>query len=257
MIDTVDRTDVVTIGSGKKLLIVNSGPGFTHHYIKPPLEYLAPDYELHFYDQPGCGQHMTPDANPTLQTSAQHLNSLIRNISEHEPITVLAHSWGGALFMAAVALGNIADRIEKVLLVATMPWTRELYEKVRQQFIERIPIEALEQFGQALTENRPGAELMNFILPYYSPEPVPLTGEIFHFNSDTYGKVNESLDDFDYRSAFNSLEDVHIILGEKDFITEDLFMSLMNNRTRLTVMKDVGHVPFYEKPKEFQEILGL
>ncbi len=256
MIDIIKETEIATIGSGNPVLIINGGPGFSHHYLKEPFQYLSDKYQLNFYDQPGCGGTSADKSQLTLQATAEHLKAIIADLSKEKTLTVIAHSWGGTLYMAAVALGGISERIVNSVLVAPMPWTSDLYEKARLNFINNIPEEALEKFGQALADQKTGGELMDILQPYYTPKPLPISGEIYNFKPDTWMAVNKSLGDFDFREAFHTLTKKHIILGEKDFITADLFENLVTDKSQISVMKDIGHAPFSETPEEFQKLMN-
>jgi proline iminopeptidase len=88
------------VGAGKKgvpLLILHGGPGFPHDYLRP-LEDLAADRPVIFYDQLGCGRSDRPDNLDfwTVDHFVEEL-SLIRKELNLDTIHLLGHSWGTML----------------------------------------------------------------------------------------------------------------------------------------------------------------
>ena len=84
-------------GKGVPLLTLHGGPGFPHDYIRP-LEELADDRPVIFYDQLGCGKSDRPD-NPDLWTVERFVEevSVIRKHLKLDELHLFGQSWGTML----------------------------------------------------------------------------------------------------------------------------------------------------------------
>lgn len=88
-----------SVGEGDRapLLVVHGGPGFTHNYLTP-LEDLADERRVIFWDQLGCGKSETP-SDTSLWTMDRSLAE-VDAIREHfglERHHLFGNSWGGML----------------------------------------------------------------------------------------------------------------------------------------------------------------
>ena len=87
-----------SVGSGGvPLLVLHGGPGAGHDYLEP-LEALAADRQVIFYDQLGCGRSDRPD-NPALWRIERFVSEVaqVRRALGLSHIHLLGHSWGGWL----------------------------------------------------------------------------------------------------------------------------------------------------------------
>ena len=86
------------VGSGRiPLLVLHGGPGGGHDYLEP-LEALAADRTVVFYDQLGCGRSDQPD-DRTLWRMERFVAEVgtVRHALGLEQIHLLGQSWGGWL----------------------------------------------------------------------------------------------------------------------------------------------------------------
>jgi proline-specific peptidase len=84
-------------GPGLPLLLLHGGPGAGHDYLEP-LQGLARDREVIFYDQLGCGRSDRPD-DPALwriERSVREVDT-VRQALGLDRIHLLGQSWGGWL----------------------------------------------------------------------------------------------------------------------------------------------------------------
>src|SRR5688500_13940495 len=88
---------VVGAGAGAPLLALHGGPGYPHDYLEP-LERLAGERPVIFYDQLGCGRSDRPD-EPALWRVERFVDELGRVRAELslEQVHLLGHSWGSML----------------------------------------------------------------------------------------------------------------------------------------------------------------
>jgi len=88
------------VGADKKgipLLLVHGGPGAPHDYLEP-LEALAVERPVIFYDQLGCGNSDRP-SDHTLWNTARYVDELtqLRKALKLDKIHLLGQSWGAML----------------------------------------------------------------------------------------------------------------------------------------------------------------
>lgn len=90
-------------GTGIPLLTLHGGPGAGHDYLEP-LEALAGERPVIFYDQLGCGKSDKPDARPlwTIERFADEIDE-VREALGLETIHLLGQSWGGWLAVEYLA----------------------------------------------------------------------------------------------------------------------------------------------------------
>lgn len=83
--------------AGVPLLVLHGGPGVPHDYMQP-LESLADQRPVVFYDQLGCGNSDRP-ADPSLWTIERYIDELatVRSALKLSRVHILGHSWGTML----------------------------------------------------------------------------------------------------------------------------------------------------------------
>ncbi len=88
---------VVGEGPAAPLLTLHGGPGFPHDYLQP-LEALAVNRAVVFYDQLGCGRSTRPD-DPSLWTVERYVLELqaVRDYLGLDRVHLFGHSWGAML----------------------------------------------------------------------------------------------------------------------------------------------------------------
>ena len=88
-----------SLGEGDRppLLVVHGGPGFTHNYLRP-LEQLADERRVVFWDQLGCGRSEQP-SDVSLWTMERSLAELdaVRDALGLDRHHLFGNSWGGML----------------------------------------------------------------------------------------------------------------------------------------------------------------
>src|SRR5262249_10200477 len=82
---------------GVPLLILHGGPGIPHDYLEP-LDALANERPVVFYDQLGCGNSDRPK-DKSLWTIEQFVDELakVRAALKLDRVHILGHSWGTIL----------------------------------------------------------------------------------------------------------------------------------------------------------------
>ncbi len=109
---------IVGDGPGVPLLLLHGGPGSGHDYLEP-LEALADERPVVFYDQLGCGKSDIPD-----DTSLWHIDRFVKElVAVREAlgltrIHLLGQSWGGWLAIEYMLTGK-ADGVVSLTLAST------------------------------------------------------------------------------------------------------------------------------------------
>ncbi len=105
------------------LLVLHGGPGCGHDYLEP-LEALAADRPVVFYDQLGCGRSDRPVDDPgrwVIDRFVQEID-LVRAALGLDRVHLLGHSWGGWLaieYLTTRPAGPAAAGVERAVLAST------------------------------------------------------------------------------------------------------------------------------------------
>ncbi|GMR10541.1 MAG: proline iminopeptidase-family hydrolase [Anaerolineae bacterium] len=88
---------IVASGDRPPLLVLHGGPGMPHDYLEP-LEALADERSVVFYDQLGCGNSEKPDDVElwNIERFVEELDVIVKWL-RLEHFIILGHSWGSML----------------------------------------------------------------------------------------------------------------------------------------------------------------
>src|SRR5438105_3799139 len=94
--------------AGIPLLVLHGGPGYPHDYLEP-LERLADERPVIFYDQLGCGRSDRPP-DKTLWRAARFVRELaqVREALRLDTVHLYGHSWGTMLAVDHLLSGAMA-----------------------------------------------------------------------------------------------------------------------------------------------------
>jgi proline-specific peptidase len=128
------------------LLVLHGGPGSGHDYLEP-LEKLAKDRPVIFYDQLGCGKSDRPDGR-SLWRMERFLEELdeVREALNLKKVHLFGQSWGGML--AIEYMLTRPQGVASLILAdscASMPQLKKEIKRLMSQLPERI-IATLERF---------------------------------------------------------------------------------------------------------------
>jgi proline iminopeptidase len=122
-------------GKGTPLILINGGPGGTHHYFHPWFS-RAKDYaRVLYYDQRGCGlSDFKPGENGYSVGQAISDLDAIRKAKKIDKWVVLGYSYGG--FLAQYYTINYPEHVAGLILLGTSPGMRADTGRSRQgQFL--------------------------------------------------------------------------------------------------------------------------
>lgn len=89
---------VLKMGQGPAIIFVHGGPGLSHHYFRPTMDYLAREYELIYYDQrlSGLSAAECDSSKVTLAQWVEDLESVRKGIGR-DSVILISHSWGARI----------------------------------------------------------------------------------------------------------------------------------------------------------------
>ena len=119
-------------GKGEPMLLINGGPGGTHHYFHPWFSQFAEDFKVIYYDQRGSGQSsFDPGAGYTLEQAVNDLESLRQRLG-HNKWTLCGYSYGGGL--AQYYMLKYPERVKGVVLINALPMMPNTNFESEQEF---------------------------------------------------------------------------------------------------------------------------
>lgn len=253
---------VVGEGSGVPLVTLHGGPGYPHDYLEP-LEDLASDRPVIFYDQLGCGNSDISDRSLwTVEHFVQELQQVVEALALKK-YHVLGQSWGsalGAMFALTKPKGLMS-------LIFSDPYiSTPIWQKDAERLIDQLPTEMRDAL-----RNRPAGteEYRRALDEYYAryvrrldPFPEPCRRSDGKANGDLnrymWGPEEFSptgtLVDFDPTSRFSEITlPVLLLCGRYDEATPEAsehFASLLPN-ARVEVFEDSAHFPFWNEREKY------
>ena len=256
-----------TMGQGDPVIVIHGGPGMDQGYLLPGMAALAKKHQVVFYDQLGCGRStatVIDESHITINSFVEDIETL-RKALKFEKVTIVGHSWGGMLamyyavkypknikklvLMNTVASSGIHDFVEE-LENRTLPSAGDFEKlKVSQEFINSDP--------QAI------AQYYRLFFQYYFHNPKDLEKlnlQLEPKGAATGAKVAKILEESIFVKYTDQHDDLQklkiptlIIHGESDVIPMSAANSMAHSikGSKLVVLKNCGHFPYIEQPKEW------
>ena len=143
-------------GKGTPIVLINGGPGGTHHYFHPWFSRLRKNATVVYYDQRGCG---LSDFNPgakgySVEQAAQDLDGVRRALGFKKWI-VLGYSYGG--FLAQLYTILHPENVAGLVLLGAEPGMRTDFGPSREDDFVTDPEKArMEALGEELRQWRLG-----------------------------------------------------------------------------------------------------
>ncbi|MHA6766419.1 proline iminopeptidase-family hydrolase [Sphingobium ummariense] len=262
-------------GAGPKtpLLTLHGGPGSSHNYLLP-LQALADERPIIFYDQLGCGRADAPneDGIYTIQRSVDEVDA-VRAALNLDRVIMLGHSWGALLAVEYLCQGR-GSGVDRLILsgaMASIPQVmagfNRLFATMPNGWGEKM--HGLEKAGKTGTPEY--AELVQqfydkFVLRVPPPPEVVATLEALS-KSPAYRVLNGPneftivgrIKDWDRRQDLRAITQKTLITtGEFDEITLDCHETLRDGiagQAHLAVMTGCSHLTMNEKPPQYNALL--
>ncbi len=261
------------VGKGDPVIVIHGGPGFDQGYLLPGMATLAKNHQVVFYDQCGSGRSTISIIDEQHVSNEQFVEDLesLRKALGHSKITLVGHSTGGMLAMRYAI--KYAVSVKKIVLLNTLPATTAGIHDFVEEVERRIAPSAAEietlQKSQAFLDNNPQtiAKFYSLFFQYYFHNPADL--EKLNMRLEPQGivtgmQVARILE----KSIFTKFVDLTdelrklkiptlIIHGESDALPISTAQEIAEaiKGSQLVVLKQCGHFPYIEKPKEWLEIV--
>jgi proline-specific peptidase len=264
---------IVGRDGGVPLLTLHGGPGGGHDYLEP-LEGLAGERPVVFYDQLGCGRADQPD-----DRSLWHINRFVQEVDEVrdalglDRVHLLGQSWGGWLAIEYM-LGK-PDGIVSLTLASTSASTAEFVREANR-LIDELPPDMRDALRRGEREqNFDSPEYLSAMEEFYRrhvcrldpwPDAVLRTAANLDGNPVylTMNGPNEftvigNLKDWDRTARLNEIRVPTLItVGRYDEITpncaETLHAGIAGSEIR--VFERSGHCAHLEEPDEYLALLS-
>lgn len=258
---------------GIPLLVLHGGPGAGHDYLET-LEGLAPDREVVFYDQLGCGRSDIPD-----DTSLWRIERFVAEVDTVraalglEEIHLLGQSWGG--WLAIEYMLTRPSGVVGLVLASTsasIPQFVEEAEKLKAALPPEV-YETMRRHEAAGELHHPDYEaaVEEFYVRHVCrldpwPDPMVRTGENLEGNPvyETMNGPNEffvigNLKDWDRTDRLGEiLEPTLITVGRHDEITpacaETIHRGIPDSRVR--VFEESSHTAHLEETEAYLETVA-
>jgi proline iminopeptidase len=256
---------VKAVGSGPPLVVVG-GPQLGHQYIRP-LDDLAADFRLVYYDARGSGRTEVGDPSELSFSGAVEDLEALRRSLDLDRISLLGHSLGG--HVAYLYASRHPERMESLILVDVGP---PLDEELGTRFWSAMESRRTPEDEEAGSRIRASAEFQSgepralelFIKNLYGPffrDPATPAGLDWGFTTITAANVLEyeerlmrTLDALDPLESLGLVACRTLVVhGEADPIPWE-FGKLIADRirgARLVVIPGASHFPFVEDRAPF------
>ena len=263
------------VGAGTKgipLLTVHGGPGAPHQYLKP-LQELANQRPVIFYDQLGCGRSDRPEDRSlwTVERFTEELD-ILRHTLNLEEVHLLGQSWGSMLAVEYM-LRKKPSGIRSLILSG--PYlSSPLWAKDQRYWINQLPKKTRQTILICETKadfNNPAYQ--NAVMEFYQrhlcrmdPWPSELMESMEGMGMDVYQymwgpsefTMTGTLKEADLTPQLHLLDlPVLLTCGQFDEArpeTVALFRELIPN-SQMHVFKGASHSHLLEKPQRVQRTL--
>jgi proline-specific peptidase len=260
---------------GTPLLCLHGGPGFTHYYLEP-LEALADQRQVIFYDQLGCGRSDRPQ-DVSLWTVDRFVEELaqVRAALGLDRLHLFGSSWGGMLAQQYVLdrraeLGELQSLILCGSPASMIRWVKDCDELLAAEPDEaRRVIREHEEAGFTACP-----EYQSAILGFYrehvcrlSPWPAGLERSFAEAGYEVYTTMNGpseftvtgTLKTWDIMDRLSEITLPTLLVGGRYDECRPSHLEEMHQRiagSQLEIIEDASHLCFAEQPDEFTALVN-
>jgi proline iminopeptidase len=266
-------------GKGTPLVLINGGPGGTHHYFHPWFSRAKKYARVVYYDQRGCGlsDFKPGDAGYSVEQAAEDLEA-IRKALGFDKWVVLGYSYGG--FLAQLYTVLHPERVSGLVLLGATPGMRADDGPSRQgEYISEAENNRMAELRRELNEYAKANDLPrrkivelsiynNFLngdwkrQNFYRPSPDRLAqGALYEWVNDRNfnGILNQSQGRWDFTGAFEGNPIPTLILeGRYDLTWSEKKKDILKGNHpngRMVVFDNASHGIYDEDPDGFFRVL--
>ncbi len=259
--------------AGTPLLVLHGGPGFSHDYLQP-LEQLARDRPVIFYDQLGSGRSDRPSDSSLwrLERFVEELGQ-VREALDLDPVHILGSSWGSMLATEYMLTHPDPAGVQSLVFTGPALSAPRWEEDVRGLLSGLSPesrriIRECEEAEQYDSEEYEEA-MMEFNQKHVcrvDPWPDYVMRSFELMSEEVYGQmwgpseftITGTLRDFDRVDQLHRIEvPVLFICGRHDEATPetcDIYHRSLPG-SEFHVVEDASHMQHVEQPEQFMELV--
>jgi len=278
-------------GAGTPVLFVHGGPGFPVHTVPAGLVEFGEEYEIHFYDQRGCGRSSKPidrfsstsfysnmmELDRTLGIAAQIADiERIRRTLGQDKLILFGYSFGG--FLATLYAAEFPEHVEAMVLIAPADLivfpqeTEGIFGVIRRRLsgdmvaeFDRFTFEYFD-FGNVFSKSEAELAAVNreFAKYYLLASGTDPSAQLAALEETANGGWMVTAIYFglgrrhDYREAVRGVNARTLVIqGENDLQPVSVaqgYVDLLSN-AKLQIMKGASHFLLEEQTAEFAEIV--
>jgi proline iminopeptidase len=266
-------------GKGIPLILINGGPGGTHHYFHPWFSKAKKYARVLYYDQRGCG---LSDFEPgeegySVHQAVEDLDA-IRKALNIDKWVVLGYSYGG--FLAQFYTVNFPENVAGLILLGASPGIHVDTGKSRQnQYIseeEKARLNEIRKELQQLSKEKemPRKQYIQLLLynnflngdwkrqNFYKPSKARLSEfALYEWDHDeNFNSImNRSQGTVDLKGAFEENPIPTIILeGKYDLTWGEIKPGVLQKNhpnAKMVLFENAGHGIYDEEPERFFSVL--
>jgi proline iminopeptidase len=261
------------VGSGPAipLLILHGGPGFPHDYLEP-LEALADERPVVFYDQLGCGK-----SDHSNDISLWHMARFVEEVSQVRQalqlgrVHLLGHSWG-TMLATEYALTQPLGLVSLILASPIISIARDIQDSI--SLLDALPCEVqVAIYRHEVLGSRDSEEYQQALQVYYqhhmcrldpSPDAVQrsIAGETKSITETMFGRgqfmVTGNLRSFDRTSDLDQIVVPTLLTcGRYDFCTPEAtawYQSLLPH-SEMATFENSSHMAHLEETEHFLQVV--
>lgn len=258
-------------GEGVPLVLINGGPGGTHHGFHPHFSRAKDFARIIYYDQRGCGlSDYKPEKGYTVDQAVDDLDRLRRALSVDQWV-VLGFSYGG--FLAQCYATKYPENLKGLVLVGSSIGFLDLSLTSRdKEFISRQERKKLNQI-----RGTPGLSLAQLVYnlhlngdwkrqSYYRPSREDIARMALYewVHDKNFSRNGPSESEVDLQGAFKSCPIPTLILeGKWDMswgVDKPRCLHQNHPKAKLVLFEESAHSIFEDEPeaffKELRQFLG-
>jgi proline iminopeptidase len=262
---------VVGSGPGTPLLLLHGGPGVPSLYLKP-LEALADERPVVFYDQLGSGQSDRPK-----DTSLWAIERFVKEVGQVrealglDQIHLYGHSWGSMLATSYMLTRPSGVRS---LVLASAPMSAQRYARDARKLLATLPeaartaIETHERDGSFDSPEYQGAmmEFYRLYLARRQPWSAEIEQAFAELNPDVYVymqgpsefTITGTIKDYDVTDRLKEITVPTLFtVGQYDEVRPEavgLYQSLLPG-SGLAVIENAAHLTMQDEPERYLQVL--
>ncbi|MFN8355863.1 MAG: alpha/beta hydrolase [Spirosomataceae bacterium] len=262
-----------TKGTGKPVVLLQGGPGFSSYYMRSIADSLA-GYQCILIDYEGTGHSQYRPADTSWVSPEKVVDDieLVRKKLAIQRWDIIGHSYG-THFALYYTIKN-PTRVHQVILISSIGTNNQFQRYANDNAMVRLTPEDMTQLGtiesdSSLNPIEKEFNIERIILKSYffdkkKIEPflnsVPSAEKASYFNNAFFTAYFEHPNFWKWdisKQAYTLKTPIRIIQGRQDFLTDGK-QEVLNVRlqdSKLYFIERSGHFPWVEKPSEFFKLL--